>query len=385
MKYLSSNEINNKTVLLRCDFNVPVKDGVVEDNSKILKSLDTIKMLLNKQNKVIILSHFGRVKKEEDKSSNSLKVVFDELLKFIDVEFIEDPQNLDKINESNKKCFLVENTRFTDLPEKKESANDLELAKYWSSYADVFVLDAFASSHRAHASTAGISKFLPTYFGLLMEKELKNLDILVENVDRPFVVIMGGAKVDDKIEIIESMLQKCDKLFLTGGILNTFLKVANKEVGNSLVSDDNVIMEKVASLLKDYKEKIYFTNKFIIKRNEIITKAFLDEIRNEDIIYDNIPNIYNIIEDAKTIFFNGTCGKHEDNNYNFGTKKLFNDLKECNANVVIGGGDTASAAKEFGYDNEFYYISSGGGASLEYIAYGKLKAIEWIKENGVEN
>lgn len=385
MKLLSENKISNKKVLLRCDFNVPVQNGIITDDSKIIKTLDTIKHLLANDNKVILLSHFGRIKKEEDKLNNSLKVVYEELAKHIELEFISNPTDLTIINTSQSKCFLVENTRFTDIPEKKESSNDLELAEYWASFADVFVVDAFASMHRAHSSTAGISKYLPTYLGFLVEKELKSLDIVVTDVKKPFVVIMGGAKVDDKIEIIESMLKKCDKLFLTGGILNTFLKVAGKNIGKSLVSENEEILVSVKNLLNDYKDKIYFTNKFVIDRNGITLNAFLEDIQEDDIIYDNIPNIYNITKDAQTIFFNGTCGKHEEKNYAFGTTKLFNELKACNANVVIGGGDTAAAAKNLGYENSFYYISSGGGASLEYIAYGNLKALEWIKENGVEN
>ena len=386
MKYLSENEIKNKRVLLRCDFNVPVKNDKILDNSKIIKSLDTIKYLLDNNNKVIILSHFGRVKSEKDKLDNSLKVVYEELKKYIDLDFASDPLNIEEVtNVTNKKCVLVENTRFTDFPEKKESANDIELAQYWSSLADAFVLDAFGSSHRAHSSTAGISKFLPTYLGFLMENELNNLNELVNNDNHPFIVVMGGAKVDDKIKIIDSILKKCDKLILTGGILNTFLKVSNKNIGNSLVSIDEEVLKNVKSIIDNYSDKLFFTNDFIVERNGITKEVKIDEIEDNDIIYDNIPNLINILNEGKIIFFNGTCGKYEDELYEKGTFTLLRDLADTKANVYIGGGDTVSAVNKFGFNNSYKYLSSGGGATLEYVAYGKLKALEWIKENSVNN
>ena len=280
---------------------------------------------------------------------------------------------------------MVENTRFTDLPEKRESANDLELARIWSEYADIFVLDAFGSAHRAHSSTAGISKYLPTYYGFLLEEELKNLDCLVHNEEHTFIVIMGGAKVDDKIKIIESMLSKCDKLILTGGILNTFLKVSGKNIGNSLVSGDEEVLENVRNVLDKYQEKIYFTDKFIINRNDAIKEVTINEVTNEDIIYDNVVNVKDLLQDVKIVFFNGTCGKYEEKEYSKGTSLLLNELRNINGKVIIGGGDTVSAVTKLGFGNKFDYLSSGGGATLEYVAYGKLKSLEWIKENGVDN
>lgn len=386
MKYLNNNNIMNKTVLLRCDFNVPVKNGVIADNSKIIKSLDTINYLLSNNNIVILLSHFGRVKQEEDKQNNSLYIVYEELKKYLSIDFIADPLHLETVlTNSNNKCFLIENTRFTDVPEKRESANDLELARYWSSFADVFVIDAFASLHRAHSSTAGISKYLPTYIGLLVEKELENLKVLVESPEHPFVVIMGGAKVDDKIKIIENLLAKCDKLVLTGGILNTFLKVTGKNIGSSLSSNEQEILEEVKKVLNKYRDKIYFTDKFIVKRANQILEVSLKDIENADVIYDNVLNIEDILQETKMVFCNGTAGKYEDSEYKNGTLKLFNELKNSNAKVYIGGGDTVSAVNILGFDNVFEYLSSGGGATLEYVAYGKLKALEWIMENNVDN
>jgi len=386
MKFLSDNNIENTTVILRCDFNVPIKDGKINDDSKIIKSLDTIKYLLAKGNKVIILSHFGRVKTEDDKINNSLKIVCEELKKYINVVFIENNENIEfYLNNSKSMCFLVENTRFTDIPEKRESSNNLDLAEYWSKYATLFVIDAFISMHREHSSTAGISKFLPTYIGLLAEKEIKNLEKLVHNNDHPFVVVMGGAKVDDKIKIINGMLNKCDKLVLTGGILNSFLKVMGKNIGKSLVSEDEEVLNNVKNILNNNKDKIYYSDRFTVDRNGEILEINSNEILDNDIIYDNIFDLDYIINEAKVVFFNGTCGKYEDDKYKKGTLTLLEMLNNSDASVYIGGGDTVSAVKTLGFEKVFTYLSSGGGATLEYVSDGKLKALEYIKENSVNN
>ena len=387
MKYLSEEEITNKKVLLRCDFNVPVKDGNICDDSKITKSLATINYLLKNNNRVILLSHFGRVKSEEDKEKNSLKIVYEYLKKYYDLEFVSNPLDLTMVNNSSKKLFLVENTRYTDVPEKRESANDLELAKYWASFADVFVVDAFASLHRAHSSTAGISKYLPTFLGFLVEKEIENLKPLINNENHPFVVIMGGAKVDDKIKIIEGMLKKCDKLVLTGGILNSFLKVMNYHIGNSLASNDAEVLESVKKILNESASKIVFSPMVIVKRGNTNMEIDIQNIEDKDIIYDNVidDRVKEVIDDAKVIFLNGTPGLYESEEYSKGTKSLLEILSKSGARVYVGGGDTASAVNKFNYANEFTYVSSGGGATLEYVSDGKLKALEFIKENGVEN
>ncbi|MBR6517003.1 MAG: phosphoglycerate kinase [Bacilli bacterium] len=385
MKYLSEVEVKNKNVILRCDFNVPVKDGKITDDSKILKSLKTIKYLLENNNRVLILSHFGRVKTEEDKKKNSLKIVYEYLKKYIDVVFVENNENVEfYLNTSKSNCFLLENTRYTDLPEKRESKNNLELSKYWASFGDIFILDAFGSLHRAHTSTAGIGAYLPTYLGFLVEEELKNLEVLIKPKNESFIVIMGGAKVDDKILIIKSMLEKCDKLVLTGGILNTFLKVMGYNIGNSLVSEEEVVLNDVKDILDNYIDKLVYSNEFVVlNKNKVLNKS-INEIVDDDIIFDNIVDI-NFLDKDSIVFFNGTCGKYEDDNYSKGTKSLLRDLVNSKSKVFAGGGDTVSAITKFGYDKSFKYLSSGGGATLEYVAYGNLKAIEFIKENGVEN
>ncbi len=387
MKYLSKEKIENKKVLLRCDFNVPIKDGNICDDSKITKSLDTINYLLKNNNRVILLSHFGRVKGEEDKTKNSLKIVYEYLKKYFDLEFISNPLDLTVVNNSSKKLFLVENTRYTDVPEKRESANDLELAKYWASFADAFVIDAFASLHRAHSSTAGISKYLPTFLGFLVEKEIESLKPLIDNDDYPFVVIMGGAKVDDKIKIIEGMLKKCDKLILTGGILNTFLKVMKYPIGDSLASSDEEVLESVKKIITESASKIVFSSMFTVKRGNNNLEVDIHDIKDNDIIYDNIINdkVKEVVESAKVIFLNGTPGLYEREEYTKGTKNLFDTLSKSEAKVFVGGGDTASAVAKFNYKDKFAYVSSGGGATLEYVADGKLKALEFIMENEIQN
>ena len=384
MNYLSNCTIKNKKVLLRCDFNVPIKNGIITDDNKIISSLKTIKYLLDNDNIVIILSHFGRVKSEDDKDKNSLYPVYKYLKKHINnIEFITNPFDLSLINTNDNNCYLIENTRFTDVPEKMESVNDLDLAKYWASFADVFVIDAFASLHRIHSSTAGVSKYLPTYLGFLVEKEITNLKPLIDNNSHPFLVIMGGAKVDDKIDIINNLIKKCDKLFITGGILNSFLSVIGKNTGNSLVSKDESVLKSIRNILDNYANKIYFTNKFVIERNNKAINVNIEEVKSNDIIYDNIPDVKEIIKSAKIIFMNGTCGKFEEEEYSQGTKKMIEILKK-NENVYIGGGDTISAVNKFAKKTDFKYLSSGGGATLEYIAYGNLKALEWIEKEGIK-
>ena len=380
MKYLSNEVIKDKNILLRCDFNVPVKDNKILDNSKILKSLDTIKFLLNNNNKVIILSHFGRVKNEEDKKNNSLKIVCDELKKYIDVVFIENNDNIDfYLNTSKSNCFLLENTRFTDVLIKRESVNDLNLSKYWAEKADVFVIDAFASMHRCHSSTAGISNYLPTYIGFLAEKEINKLTELKNS--ESLIVIMGGAKVDDKILSIESIIKKCKKIIITGGILNTFLKVMGYNVGKSLVSNDDTVLKSVKSIIDNYSDKIIYSKDMVVFNNDKVFNKEISNINDNDIIYDNIINIKDIINNNDTVFLNGSAGMYEIDEYSLGTKKLLDDLYKSGAKVYVGGGDAVSSINRFGYTDKFYYLSSGGGATLEFVAFDNLKSLEYIEEN----
>lgn len=372
MKTLKDIDVSNKSIVIRCDFNVPMEGTRITDNSKIVKSLDTLKYLLDRNCKVIILSHFGRVKSEEDKSKNTLKYVGQELSNLLgrEVKFV-DKCNGAKVKEFVDSCnkgdvILLENTRIMDYPEKLESGNNMELAKFWASLGDVFVNDAFGSMHRAHASTAGIAKFIPHCIGLLVEKELNNLNILVRNTPRPFGVFMGGAKVDDKLPIIKSLLDRCDYLLTGGGIANSFLKAKGADVGSSIATSDDDILNELRDLMDKYKGKIILPVDFTI---------------DDGIIYDigskSLELYKKYINQSEIIFVNGTCGKFEDDRFTEGTSGLFKILKESNKKVIVGGGDTVSAAKKFGY--EFSFMSSGGGATLEYIADGTLKALEWME------
>ena len=372
MKTLKDIDVSNKSVVIRCDFNVPMEGVRITDNSKIVKSLDTLKYLLDRNCKVIILSHFGRVKSEEDKSKNTLKYVGQELSNLLgrEVKFV-DKCNGAKVKEFVDSCnkgdvILLENTRIMDYPEKLESSNDMELAKFWASLGDVYVNDAFGSMHRAHASTAGIAKFLPHCIGLLVEEELNNLNVLVKDTPHPFCVFMGGAKVDDKLPIIKSLLDRCDYLLTGGGIANSFLKAKGADVGSSIATSDDDILNELRDLMDKYKGKIILPVDFTI---------------DDGIIYDigskSLELYKKYINQSEIIFVNGTCGKFEDDRFTEGTSGLFKILKESNKKVIVGGGDTVSAAKKFGY--EFSFMSSGGGATLEYIADGTLKALEWME------
>ena len=372
MKTLKDIDVSNKSIVIRCDFNVPMEGTRITDNSKIVKSLDTLKYLLDRNCKVIILSHFGRVKSEEDKSKNTLKYVGQELSNLLgrEVKFV-DKCNGAKVKEFVDSCnkgdvILLENTRIMDYPEKLESSNDMELAKFWASLGDVYVNDAFGSMHRAHASTAGIAKFLPHCIGLLVEEELNNLNVLVKDTPHPFCVFMGGAKVDDKLPIIKSLLDRCDYLLTGGGIANSFLKAKGADVGSSIATSDDDILNELRDLMDKYKGKIILPVDFTI---------------DDGIIYDigskSLELYKKYINQSEIIFVNGTCGKFEDDRFTEGTSGLFKILKESNKKVIVGGGDTVSAAKKFGY--EFSFMSSGGGATLEYIADGTLKALEWME------
>lgn len=371
MKNIMEMDLKNKNVVLRLDLNVPHDGDVISDNSKIKKSLKTINYLLDNNCKVIILSHFGRIKTEADKSSNSLRIVAKELsnllqkkVKFLDKCYGSEVASI--VNESrNNEVIVLENTRFMDLTELKESKNDLVLAKFWASLGDVFVIDAFGSMHRAHSSTKGIQEFLPSAIGFLVEEELNNLNILINDTPHPFVVFMGGAKVDDKLGVIESLIKKADYILVGGGIANSFLKSKGADVGASISTSDDDILESLRTLMKENPGKIILPVDFTI---------------DDGIIYDigskSIEVFKSYLKNAQVIFVNGTCGKFEDERFKEGTMNLFNVLREVDGKVIIGGGDTASAATKFGKESDYDFISSGGGATLEYIANKTLVALE---------
>ena len=374
MKTIKDIDLKNKKVVIRVDYNVPMENGIIKDSSKIKKSLRSINYLLENNCRVVILSHFGRIKSEEDKIKNSLKVVAKELANLLgkNVKFLDNCYG-DKVKNIVDNCglgevILLENTRFMDIPEKRESGNDLSLAEYWASLGEVYINDAFGSMHRAHASTAGIAKFLPHSIGFLVMDELEHLNILIHNTPHPFTVFMGGAKVDDKLPIIKSLIERCDYLLVGGGIANSFLKAKGADIGNSIATSDEGILNELKKLMDEYKGKIVLPVDFTI---------------DDGIIYDvgnkSIEVYKKYIDKSEIIFVNGTCGKFEDERFMEGTSNLFKILKDSGKKVIVGGGDTASACIKFGFKDSFDFISSGGGATLEYIADGTLKALEWME------
>ena len=388
-KKLQDIDVTNKKVVIRLDYNVPMKDGNILDDFKIVQSLDTLKYLMEKNCKIVILSHLGKVKSEKDKVTNTLEPVAKRLKELLKSNVIFAKQNdaeelhslIDKLNP--KDIVLLENTRTQDFPEKKESKCDMDLAKFWASLGEVFVFDAFGSSHRRHASTYGISKYLPTCIGLLVQKELEMLNKYVINAEHPFTIIMGGAKIDDKIELMNKLLPKCDHMLLTGGIANTCLATIGFQTGNSLKSKDPDIINQVKTMLVTYKNKILlpfdvivgntYNDEYIAQKN-IIAVDTNEEIKDIGI---KTINIYkDIINQSKSIFVNGTAGLYEDNRFANGTRELLDVLSKSLANVIVGGGDSASAARNMNYADNFSFVSTGGGATLEYIIKEKLDALD---------
>lgn len=390
-KTIKDLDIKNKRVIIRCDLNVPIKDGTILDDNRIRESLETINYALDNNAKVIILSHLGRVKSEDDKKGKSLLPVAERLSELLnkEVKFIKDTRSNYLTNEVNnmkeKDIILIENTRFEDVNGSLESKNNEELAKYWASLGDVFINDAFGTLHRAHASNVGIASILPSAVGFLVEKELVMLDTCVNVKDRPFVVIMGGAKVHDKINVIDSLIKKADYLIAGGGIANTFLKAKGYDLKKSLVDLESI--DYCKDLLNKYSDKIIlpvdgYSSSEYMDGLEVIYND-LDNIKDNQMVLDvgpkSIENFKPILEKAKLVFLNGPLGVSEFKNFEYGTKELLKILNDINSKVVIGGGDSAAAAIRFGYKNSFDHISTGGGASLELIEGKELPGIKVIE------
>ena len=392
-KRIQDMDVQGKTVLLRCDFNVPIKNGKILDDSKIIASLTTIEYLIKQGAKVVIMSHFGKVKTEEDKQTNSLVPVATRLQELLPtrVIFAKQPRSLyleAKIGEMQPgEVMVLENTRFEDIPNKLESGNDAQLAMYWAGLADIYCLDAFGSAHRKHASTYGVANYLPNCIGFLVQREVEMLDQNVLHARRPFTILMGGAKVEDKVELIEALLPKCDTLILTGGIANSCLHTLGFNVGNSLRTKDEETIRRIKEILIANKEKIVLPLDVIVGRDydeNYIEHLNVDKVLDDDIIYDigmkSITKFKEILEKSETIFVNGTAGLYENPKYATGTRELLNVIANCRANKIVGGGDGVSAVKYFGLAEKFTFLSTGGGATLEYIIQGGLPAIDNIEE-----
>lgn len=391
-KTVKDIDLNGKKVVMRADFNVPLKDGKITDDTRILAAMPTIQYILDHGASLILMSHLGRPKSAEDVQF-SLKPVAARLGELLGKPVIFN-QDGEVVGEVTKKAaaelkpgevMLLENTRFR--PEEKK--NDAQLAKDMASLGDVFVNDAFGSAHRAHSSTAGIADYLPAVSGFLIQKELDFIGGALEDPKRPFVAILGGAKVSDKIEVINNLLDKVNSLLIGGGMAFTFLKAEGYEIGKSLLEEDKVDLAK--SLIEKAKEKGV---DLLLPVDVVVAPEFSNDAPATIVNVDAIPademgldigpkteELYGEkIKDAKTIIWNGPMGVFEMPNFAKGTYAIAKDLADSDAITIIGGGDSAAAIKQLGFGDKMSHISTGGGASLEFMEGKKLPGIECLED-----
>lgn len=388
-KTVKDIDLKGKRVFVRCDFNVPMDENQnITDNTRIVAALPTIKYLLEQNCKIILASHLGRPK-GEFKPEFSLLPVAKELSKLLNREVIMakdviGEETIQKaLNLKEGEIMLLENVRF----HKEETENNPEFAKKLASMAEVFVNDAFGTAHRAHASTTGIADYLPAVSGFLIEKELKFLGNAVNNPERPFVAILGGAKVSDKIGVIDSLLEKVDTLMIGGGMAYTFFKAQGYEVGNSICELDKLDLAK--SAMEKAKQKGV---KLLLPVDTKIGKEFKEDTESKIVKWTEIPadwegfdigpeTIKMFIEEletAKTVVWNGPLGLFEFEQFAIGTNAIAKALAELDATTIIGGGDSAAAVKKAGLEDKMTHISTGGGASLEFLEGKKLPGIECL-------
>lgn len=391
-------ELEGKKVLMRVDFNVPIKDGVVGDDNRIAAALPTIKYVLDHKGKAILFSHLGRVKTEADKPGLSMRPVAERLSNLLDlpVTFVpvtEGPQLEEAINNmKDGQVLVVQNTRYEDVKDgkyvKRESGNDPELGKYWASLGDVFINDAFGTAHRKHASNVGIATNMPgkAAAGYLMEKEIKFLGDAVANPVRPFVAILGGAKVSDKIGVINNLLDKADKIIVGGGMAYTFYAAKGIKTGNSLVEKDKIDVAK--QILAKAGDKLVLPIDNVIAdkfANDANTKVVEGDIPDGwmalDIGPKSVAEFEKVLKDAKTVVWNGPMGVFEMSNFAKGTLEVGQFLGTLtDATTIVGGGDSTAAAKQLGISDQLTHISTGGGASLAYLEGDVLPGIAAISD-----
>lgn len=396
MKTVKDFELAGKRVLIRCDFNVPMKDGKIIDDTRMIAALPTIVYCLKKNAKVILLSHLGKVKTESDKKEKSLAPVarrLEELLKkdgFNSLLFVGEctkEEVTKKVNALKEgEVILLENTRFQDIDGKKESGNDLELAAFFASLGDIFINDAFGTMHRAHASNVGITQFLPSGIGFLVEKELTALSSVFDPV-QPFILILGGAKVEDKIGVIAKFAPKVSKILIGGGMAFPFLEVEGYETGASLKEPSSTSFCK--EMLTKYADKIILPLDFAtakeLKETEPVIKD-ITELELDDMGLDIGPHTIELfkhyLKDAKTVLWNGPLGVYEFPSYQRGTTEILSFLAKNHKEIktVVGGGDTVACAKENHLENTLYHLSTGGGAALTYLENETLVGLEAVEK-----
>ena len=391
-KAVTDMDLKGKVVLERADFNVPMKDGKITNDNRIQAALPTINYILEQGGKLVLFSHLGKIKTEEDKADKTLKPVAERLSELLGKEVTFVPvtrgQELEDAIAAMQSgdVLMVENTRFEDLDGKKESKNDPELGKYWASLGDVFVNDAFGTAHRSHASNVGIASHLETAAGYLMDNEIKFIGGAVDTPKRPFVAILGGAKVSDKIGVIENLLEKADKVLIGGGMAYTFYAAQGIQIGKSLVEDDKIELAK--ELLAKAGDKL------VLPIDNVTAKEFSNDVPTEvhegpipedqmglDIGPKTIELFKEALEGAQTVVWNGPMGVFEMSNFAEGTIGVCKALAELeDAITIIGGGDSAAAAQQLGYADQFTHISTGGGASLEYLEGKELPGLAAISD-----
>jgi len=391
-KIVNELKLKGKKVLMRVDFNVPMKDGKITNDNRIVAATDTIKYVLEQGGKVVAFSHLGRVKTEEDKVGKSMAPIAVRLSELLgkEVKFVNKTRGteLETVVEGLKdgEIMMFENTRFEDIDGKKESKNDPELGKYWASLGDAFINDAFGTAHRAHASNVGIaSNIKESAAGFLMEKEIKFIGGVVDAPQKPLVAILGGAKVSDKISVIKNLIPKADKIIIGGGMMFTFLKAKGLNIGSSLCEEDR--LELARELMELAGDKL------ILPVDTITSKEFsndagcqtvsVNEIAEGEMGLDigpkSIELFKNALAGAKTVVWNGPMGVFEMSNFAKGTIGVCEAIANLDdAITIIGGGDSATAAIDLGFADKFTHISTGGGASLEYLEGKVLPGIDSI-------
>ncbi|MDY2572919.1 MAG: phosphoglycerate kinase [Fusobacterium necrophorum] len=395
-KNIRDLELRGKKVLMRVDFNVPMKEGKITDENRIVAALPTIQYALEQGGRVIAFSHLGKVKTEEDLKTKSLRPVAERLSELLgkEVKFIAATRGAELEAAVNSlqdgEIMMFENTRFEDLDGKKESKNDTELGKYWASLGDVFINDAFGTAHRAHASNVGTASNIgagKSAAGFLMEKEIRFIGGTVDAPERPLVAILGGAKVSDKIGVIENLLEKADKVLVGGAMMFTFLRALGKNTGTSLVEEDKITLAK--ALLEKSNGKL------VLPIDTVVAKEFKNDAAHRTVSVDAVPAeemgldigagtvelFSKEIAKAKTVVWNGPMGVFEMPNYAKGTIGVCEAIAHLEgATTIIGGGDSAAAAISLGYADKFTHISTGGGASLEYLEGKILPGVASISE-----